>query len=288
MKENDYKFDFFKFVKEVILFLAGIAVVASGLKFLGLPVHIYGVMFATGILMGTLLISYKVREYAFLTNNKELQENWLDFTLDIILVLVTSGIIGAKLLYIISNKPPFPHNWVQLKYYLLSGFVFYGGVIGAAIGLYIYSKVKKMDFLTLTDIVVPGLPFGHIFGRIGCFFNGCCYGKACSCEWGCYCAHTGNPAIDNVLRHPTQLYEATALIFITYLVWKASRKWEAKALPTYLISYGVWRFLVEFIRGDNRGLQIGGLWISQWVSIIGIIIGVGMLFYVDSGKRKSI
>ncbi len=164
---------------------------------------------------------------------------------------------------------------------------FYGGVAGGVAAFFLMYKFyflrNNEPVLSKLLVIVPGaIALGHAFGRLGCFFNGCCYGKETDKWFGVLFPTFAHKVI------PTQLFEmfflfilATVLLFLAY-------KWNSKlTLPIYLLAYGVFRFCIEFFRGDERG-QIGFLSPSQYWSILLIIIGTVILaFYIKQIRNKE-
>lgn len=211
----------------------------------------------------------------------------------------------------------------------LSGMTFIGGLIGGVASflgvywLYIYvvapsakkraercdkevaqgKEVKRSKFTvsankllinkmnaTLTD-ALPFIPIGiviaHAFGRLGCFFGGCCYGKPA--EWGLKCAAPyGFTLPQNVI--PTQLFEMSFLIILGAVMALLYFRYRFYYnFSVYTISYGIWRFIIEFFRDDDRGAKILGLQPSQFWSILMVLFGVGYVFlqmYVFSKHMK--
>ena len=178
---------------------------------------------------------------------------------------------------------------------LLSGMTFIGGLIGGVVSflgvyfLYMYvvrprTKIKLLTNhmnATLTD-ALPFIPIGiciaHAFGRLGCFFGGCCYGRRTDAWYGIACsAIHGETLPYNVV--PTQLFEMAFLLVLAgvmaLLYFK--RRFNCN-FAVYMIAYGIWRFLIEFVRADDRGALILGLQPSQFWSLIMIPLGVGYIF----------
>lgn len=152
---------------------------------------------------------------------------------------------------------------------------FYGGLVGGAGAfLIIYFAIIKRKYKEsrfLEDILIPapmGIAIAHAFGRIGCFMAGCCYGIETDSWLG-----VKFPNLEHNV-YPTQLFEAIFLFLLfgllAYFAFKRKSKYT---LSIYLISYGIWRFLIEFIRGDDRGAYFLSLSPSQWFSIVALIIG---------------
>lgn len=188
----------------------------------------------------------------------------------------------------------------------LSGMTFIGGLIGGVssflgvyfLYMYVVRPRTKIKFLTaemnatLTD-ALPFIPIGitlaHAFGRLGCFFAGCCYGKPTNAWFGIACAD--DPSLIGVKVIPTQLFEMIFLLVLSGVMALLYFKFRFNYnFSVYAISYGIWRFTLEFFRSDNRGKFLGSLITpSQFWCIIMVILGVGYIFlqyYVLSKKMK--
>jgi len=172
------------------------------------------------------------------------------------------------------------------------GLVFYGGLIFAiGTGLYLVRRYRLPTW-KVGDLAGFTIPLGLFFGRMGCFFNGCCFGRICT-SWLCLEFPKGSACYDYQLEHrlippmaqyslpvyPTQLFEAIAcLLIFFYLFWKIRRKtFDGQVFFLFLILYGIARFLVEFLRSDPRG-ELFGLSTSQLISIPAVVVG-GFLYY---------
>ena len=131
-------------------------------------------------------------------------------------------------------------------------------------------------------IAPTAITVGHAFGRIGCFMNGCCYGKHTDSWLGMQFTTTPDKV------YPTNLYEAIFLFILSGLLFLLAMKKLGKwCFPIYMMSYGVWRFLIEYLRGDYRGSFIPGLTPSQFWSIILFLGGVAYLIVVIVLQRKG-
>lgn len=191
-----------------------------------------------------------------------------DFILEI--AFMAAGVaIGSKFLFILTKIPDMIDNF-SVKYVIVtiitSGFVFYGGLFGAIIGMLFFSKCKKIHFKELADTVAPGFPLFHMWGRIGCFFAGCCYGK--KADWGF--ALESEP---DVLRIPIQLIESffLFLIFLSLLIIERRFQKHYNLLYLYLLLYSIIRIGTECFRGDAiRGTWMG-ISTSQWISLLLIL-----------------
>lgn len=259
----------------------------STIEIFGLSVSLYGVFCTLGIIVACLV--------GFLIAIKKEKIEFFDFTLIVIITLI-SAFVGAKLLFIIVSwniiieifkAYPFVE---ALNSVLKGGFVFYGGLIGGAVGLFLTLKIQKKDFFKYLNIFALVLPLGHAFGRIGCFFAGCCYGM----KYDGFLSFTYKTALDpstplGVPLLPIQLIEAVCLFVLfaslIILYFKAPKK--ANLIPfIYIVAYSLMRFILEFFRGDaERGLLLN-LSTSQWISILLIAIVVGYLIFDIIRKKK--
>lgn len=172
---------------------------------------------------------------------------------------------------------------------ILGGSVFYGGLIGAIIVFFIYTKIKKLDFGDYSDIAGMSIPLFHFFGRLGCFFSGCCYGV----EWdhGVTYHHAIVESANGVSRFPVQLVEAFLNLLLFLLLFLLYKKGKAvhKKLMIYLLVYPVYRFILEFFRGDSYRGFLFGLSTSQLISIVIFVFALVWLImsHIKAKKLKE-
>ncbi len=170
---------------------------------------------------------------------------------------------------------------------IFGGSVFYGGLIGAIIVLFVYTKVRKLSFGDYSDIGALAIPLFHFLGRIGCFLSGCCYGV----EWehGITYHHSLVESANGVPRFPVQLVESglNLLLFILLYVLYKKGKANHKILALYLLIYPVYRFILEFFRADTYRGFVGGLSTSQFISVILFVLSAGYLVISAIKKKKS-
>ena len=167
---------------------------------------------------------------------------------------------------------------------IFGGSVFYGGLIGILIVGLVYTRKKHLSARYL-DIAAIGIPLFHVFGRLGCFFSGCCYGIESS--FGFVYHYSPIPYANGVRRFPVQLLEAAFNACLCLLIFSLFRKkkWEGKLLSLYLFAYPTFRFFDEFLRGDaHRGIWYG-LSTSQWLSLLLITVNAGCLLYCYFRKK---
>jgi phosphatidylglycerol:prolipoprotein diacylglycerol transferase len=196
---------------------------------------------------------------------------------DLVIIMAVSGILGARLTYILLYEREVflsnPLSFISLSSGGLGGLVWYGALAGGFISFVLYIWKKGLPFWQVSDIFAPFLALGYAIGRIGCFLNGCCYGKVTESVFGVVF-----PYVDEFARHPTQLYSSALnlLLFIFLLWYYPRRKFEGQLLLFYLMGYAVYRFLVEFFR-DN--LVMYGIFSMGQVYTAGLFIAAA-LFYL--------
>ena len=242
-----------------------------------ITVYTYGVLLAAAYLLGLKLAMVRARSRG------------LDQTrvLDLGIYIIISALVGAKLLLLITDFKSFTADPRELLTLARSGGVFYGGLIVAVIVALWYIRRVGLPLWTTCDVFAPGIALGHVVGRFGCLFAGCCYGKPTTRPWGITftdpfaAANVGTPL--GVALHPTQLYEAGAelLILIVLLVTeRKGRPFPGRTFWLYMLLYAISRFIIEFYRGDDRG-TVGMFSTSQFISIVLAPLAIVMLVYLS-------
>ncbi len=251
----------------------------------GYNIATYGLIIFIGIFIGAIISIFYFTK--FFNIKKE------DVFYCILYAVIGVG-IGAKLLYIITNIPFLIENYQTLDLYntflqmLKGGFVFYGGLIGGILGVFIYSKQFKISFKELLLILLPVVPLIHSIGRIGCLCAGCCYGMEYH-GFGAITFHDSLLAPNDVPLFPMQVVEAICnfIIFIVLLVTYKKFLGTYKTVGLYLVLYSIVRFTLEFFRGDLiRGIYFS-LSTSQWISIVLFIIGIAIFVRESKNLTKS-
>ena len=236
-----------------------------------ISIHGYGLMIAIGILCCIAMGVYRAKKYHM---NQEA-------VMDIALYGVLAGFVGAKLLFVIVEFPAFVKD--PLSVLGSEGFVVYGGIILGVLAAIIYCRIKGLAFLEYFDLCAPSISLAQGFGRIGCFLAGCCYGRQTESFLGVvFPENSMAPAGVKVL--PTQLFSSAGdfLIMGILLLYSRKKKHTGDVGALYMLLYGVGRFLVEFLRADDRG-NIGSLSTSQMISIV-IVAGAIFLFWRNSKR----
>lgn len=238
-----------------------------------LTIHGYGLMIAIGV-----LAAYLVGEYRAKKNGLNPEPVFA-----ITFLCLLGGLLGSKVLFILTDLKEIladPKILLNLSY----GFVVYGGILGGILTFYIYSKVKKLDFLQYFDILIPSVALAQGFGRIGCFLAGCCYGMESSCAIS-ITFQNSEFAPNGIPLIPTQLISSGLnflhFFLLIYLAKKVKAHGQIAAL--YLICYSVGRFILEFFRGDLIRGSVGALSTSQFISIFAFLGGI--LFFWFCGRK---
>lgn len=259
---------------------------------LNLPLRTYGLMMVIGFLVG-----------AFFVMKRASREGMNpDRVFNLVFYIFFSGIIGARIFFVLTNLEIYRYNPVGILKVWDGGLVWYGGLITAALFGLLYIKRVRLPVLKLGDIIMLGVALGLVFGRLGCFSAGCCYGKPTNLPWGVVFPDNPENLINPEYRgkvplHPTQIYHSlNALFLFLVLSWVYRKKsFHGEILFLFIPLYSATRFLLEFLRGDElRGfVEVAGirLSVSQFVGIPMFLISAWILWilWMRSGKgRKSL
>ena len=260
----------------------------------GRDVYWYGVLMALGILIGVWLT---LRE----GKRKKLTE---DDILDMCLVIIPSGVVGARLYYVIFEWASYASNPIRALYIWEGGLAIYGAVIGGLIGMFIYSRVKKIRFLKLADCIAPGLVLAQAIGRWGNFFNQEAFGLPINngeLMWFPFAVyiegyHTfnGQPC-SNPHHMATFFYESVWCLIVFIILWSCRRKFkhDGDAILSYAALYGLERMFVERLRGDSLyiikpgGAIAAGIRVSEMLSFI-LVVAIAAFFLIRHFKEKKL
>lgn len=184
--------------------------------------------------------------------------------------------IGAKLFFVLTSQGINEAKVLaNSNFWLGGGFVFYGGLVFGILFVLIFKMLTKSPWSHF-NVLIPPLALGHGIGRIGCLLAGCCYGKVW--PYGVF--------MHNHHRYPVQLMEAAGLFLIAFITFKLLKSGK-KIILFYIFSYGVLRFILEFIRGDEiRGIWAFGLSTSQLVALSFILLAA-VLYFLGLKLDKS-
>jgi phosphatidylglycerol:prolipoprotein diacylglycerol transferase len=240
------------------------------------PVYTYGLLLAAAYLLGLQFALVRARARGLDPNR----------VMDLGIWIIVSALVGAKLLLLVIEFDKFGTNPTELFNLLRSGGVFYGGLILAVVVALWYIRRIGLPLWTTCDVFAPGIALGHVVGRLGCFFAGCCYGKPTDVSWAITftnpfaAANVGTPL--NVPLHPTQLYEAGAEVLILIFLLATERKgryFPGRTFWSYMFLYALTRYVIEIYRGDPRGIVLG-MSTSQFISVVLAPLSVAMLVWL--------
>ncbi|MCI0489598.1 MAG: prolipoprotein diacylglyceryl transferase [Blastocatellia bacterium] len=239
------------------------------------PLSTYGFLLAIGFILALWLI-------ARLAGQDGLPKNRV---YDLGLYILASGLIGSKLLLIVTEWDQYGGDLRRIFSLdlLRSGGVYFGGFLIAVLTSIILMRIWRLPWRKTADAFAPGVAIGHTIGRLGCFSAGCCWGKPTASWIGVKFtdkAHelTGVPI--DVALVPTQLIEAAAnLSIFLFLIWLRKRRaFEGQIIFAYLMLYSVARFTIEFWRDDPRGWVLG-LSTSQFISVVMFPLALALAIY---------
>lgn len=260
----------------------------------GRDAYWYGVLMALGILIGVWLTLKEGKR-------KKLTE---DDILDMCLVIIPSGVVGARLYYVIFEWASYASNPIRALYIWEGGLAIYGAVIGGLIGMFIYSRVKKIRFLKLADCIAPGLVLAQAIGRWGNFFNQEAFGLPINngeLMWFPFAVyiegyHTfnGQPC-SNPYHMATFFYESVWCLIVFIILWSCRRKFkhDGDAILSYAALYGLERMFVERLRGDSLyiikpgGAIAAGVRVSEMLSFI-LVVAIAAFFLIRYFKENKL
>ncbi|PAB58819.1 prolipoprotein diacylglyceryl transferase [Anaeromicrobium sediminis] len=232
----------------------------------GIGIRWYGILIASGILLGTLVAIKRAKRVGINEEN----------ILDMLLFAVPAAIVGARVYYVIFNWEYYAGDFYKIINVRQGGLAIHGGVIGGALVAYIFCKSKNISFPKMADICAPSLILGQAIGRWGNFVNQEAYGGPTDLPWGI--------VVDGVKVHPTFLYESlwNFMVFGVLLWYDKRKKFDGELFLFYLMLYSVARFFIEGLRTDS--LMFAGMRVAQLISVGAILIS---LFLVYLGRKKK-
>lgn len=258
----------------------------------GYKIALYGVVIALGMILGVLLASYLAKKHGYDS----------DIVWDFAIYGIIFGIIGARIYYVAFSWDYYKHHLKEIFFIRNGGMAIYGSVIAAFLVLFIYSKVKKIHYLTMADLCVPGLALGQAVGRWGNFFNREVFGEYTDNILAMRLPIDAVRPVDisadlashiiegtNYIQvHPTFLYECLwnlALVALMVFVWKY-RKFDGQISLLYLGGYGLGRFWIEGIRTDQLKIGNTGIAVSQALALV-MFIGAVIVTIIALKRAKA-
>jgi phosphatidylglycerol:prolipoprotein diacylglycerol transferase len=264
-----------------------------------IPVYGYGMMLFLGFLTSASFAAWRIRA--------EGADG--DIAWDVAMWIFVSGIVGGRTYYVLSHSERFfgadpvtklPRTIGQILIALVNlpdgGLVLYGGVILAPLAYFYFCRRGRISPLALADLAISSVFVGLLFGRLGCFLHGCCYGDVCALPWGVTFPRGSVPFDALVGRglladdqprslalHPTQLYDslnALLLVLLTWLYYPLRRR-SGEVLAIGWMLYPINRFLIEFLRSDEPPVFGTPLTGAQWVSVGLFFSGVAFAVWLE-------
>ncbi|MBE5910749.1 prolipoprotein diacylglyceryl transferase [Pseudobutyrivibrio sp.] len=248
----------------------------------------YGVIIAIGMLVGVTFILKEAKRVGF-------DE---DGVLDICIITIVAGVVGARLYYVIFAWQYYKDNILGIFNIRQGGLAIYGGILAGILSVFILCKRKKIKFLAFTDVGIFGVVIGQIFGRWGNFFNREVFGQYTDGPFAMLLPLSAIRSTEDVTTemlthlqsingvdfisvHPTFLYESmwNLALLILMLCTRKKKKFDGQVFLTYLIGYGAGRFWIEGIRTDQLKLWGTSLPVSQLLAGILVVIGTGLFVY---------
>ena len=234
-------------------------------------VYWYGIMVAAGVLTASLI-------FQKLAGKKGYKP---ELTSQIIFWAVLWGIVGGRALHVIVQFPYSYRNPFEIIFIRNGGLAAEGAIISGFIFLSIYSKIKNFNLPGTLDMLAVAIPLAQAMGRIGCFLNGCCYGKTTDFILGVRFPHLQMPA------HPTQLYYAAShlFLFVLLIILYRRKLKEGMVFSSYIMGFALIRYLLDFLRGDLLTTRLG-LYPTQVIAVFLFVMG-GVWFLSAAQKPEN-
>ncbi|MGL4571040.1 MAG: prolipoprotein diacylglyceryl transferase [Clostridium sp.] len=246
----------------------------------GFEVMWYGILIGFGVVLAFILAYF---------NAKKKGLNF-DILIDLFLVCFPCAIIGARAYYVIFEWSNYKDNLIDVFNIRQGGLAIHGGLIGAFLAAYVYTRIKKINFLAYADLVAPSIILAQAMGRWGNFMNSEAHGGVVSYD---FISKFPKFIVDGMhingrYYHPTFLYESIwdllVCIILVAILYKVKKGYEGIVISSYMILYSLGRFFIEGLRTDS--LMFMGLRVAQLISLGLIILGVLFIIYIIKRKKK--
>lgn len=243
------------------------------LEFAGISIKTYGFFIAIGFLAAMAIAVKEARRIGY---DPQL-------VLDMSFYMILGAIIGSRLFYVLTHFSAYRESPLDMLKIWEGGLTFFGGFILAAGACVWMAKKHGCGLWQTFDLFAPSLAVGVFFGRIGCFFAGCCYGRECAMPWAVTFTNPHSLAPLHVPLHPTQLYAAAgaAVTFFVLLMFKKRKSFDGQLALVWMLCYCVFRLIEELFRGDMRGDLLFNRYpasqVFAAVMLIAVIVGYPVL-----------
>jgi phosphatidylglycerol:prolipoprotein diacylglycerol transferase len=240
------------------------------LQFGSFSIKTYGLFIAMGFLMG---ITFALKEAKRSGYDPQL-------ILDLSFYMIIGAIVGSRLFYVLTHISHYQQTPLDAFKVWQGGLTFFGGFILSMIICIWIIKKHKLSIWKIFDMFAPSLAIGVFFGRIGCFFAGCCYGKPCSLPWAVTFTDPHSLAKLNVSLHPTQLYSAAAafITFLILIVFRKRKSFDGQLALMWILLYSFFQLIIEMFRGDVRGDLLFGQYPASQVLALLLLLFALILF----------
>lgn len=254
-----------------------------GHTFNPIQIYTYGAMLALAFLLSIALACREARK-AGLT---------AETIMDMSIYAIILSIIGARVGYVLTSLHEYSGRAMDALKIHQGGLSFHGGVAGGALAVIFFCRKRKIAIFKMADVVMPALALGLAIGRIGCFFNGCCYG--CAVHSHIPWAVVFPSLNDNIPRHPAQLYDSAmnfAMVLLLMYPLKKFKRKDGDLFAFWLVLAGISRFIMEIFRsGQSSVLFWFGLTMAQWLCFLmmagGIFLYLLKLKTADAEPQKE-
>lgn len=254
----------------------------------GQDVYWYGILMALGVIIAIYLALKEAKR-------KNIHQDQL---LDLCLIMIPCGIVGARLYYVLFELEHYLANPIRILYIWEGGLAIYGAIIGGAIGMLLYTRKKKLRFLRFADIIAPGLILAQAIGRWGNFFNQEAFGLPITdpnMTWFPFAVEIAGPhtfngvACSNPYHMATFFYESMWCLLGFIFIWCMRKKFkhDGDVFFTYVIVYSFERMIVEGWRGDSLWLIPDVIRVSQMLSLV-LFVGAIVFWLVRRAKEKKL
>ena len=253
--------------------------------------HTYGLAMALAFGLGIWVAMKRAEPHGFGAKN----------ALDLSIYILIFSLVGARFTYVVTHMDEFTDHPLDMISPIqhngqigIAGLVLLGGVAAAFLTVYVFARRKQTPFFAITDIFIPSTALGIAIGRLGCFFNGCCFGEPTHLPWGMKFPKdslAGSIFPDTFIQ-PTQLYETTAMLilFAFLLLYDKKRHPTGRVTGIFLIAYGAWRYFNESLRWYEHEMILWQtdairLTFSQVLSAAMVLCGIVLM--VASFRKKA-
>ena len=239
--------------------------------------HTYGLLVAIGFLSGILVTVRIGKSWGIPSQD----------VMDMGFFIIISAIVGSRILYVLINFSYYVDNPLDIFKIWQGGLVFSGGLIGVVLVSALYVRKRDITLLQMADLWSPAIALGQGIGRIGCLMAGCCYGKPTSSELGIVFTNPNSLAPLHIPLQPTQIYSSISglVIFGILLVLQSRRRFDGQVFLWFLIMHSTARLFIERLRGDDRGVLLGGdMTVTQLTTLLILLSAIITLIIL---KKKS-